>query len=181
MAYYDAYLSHRRNGIYGEMFFAATQSAAFACTSAREAIEIGLTEIPEHCTLAQDIRWALDVSAQVNHYEQARNMVETRFGVMSHAHTNNNACLTVFGLLLGEHDITKVLSETVAMGMDNDCTAASAGSIVGAIVGASGIEEHWTAPFNNTLDTYLIGVGEVKIDALLERFTKQAHALFGVE
>ncbi len=44
MAYQDAYLSHRRNGIYGEMFFAAAQSAAFAVNDALEALRIGLTE-----------------------------------------------------------------------------------------------------------------------------------------
>ena len=36
MAYNDAYLSHRRNGIYGEMFFSAVQSAAFTVDTAVE-------------------------------------------------------------------------------------------------------------------------------------------------
>ena len=46
MAWRDAYLSHRRNGIYGEMFFAAAISAAFTVDHPVEALEIGLTEIP---------------------------------------------------------------------------------------------------------------------------------------
>ena len=46
MAYNDAYLSHRRNGIYGEMFFAAAQSAAFAVDNPIDALKIGLSEIP---------------------------------------------------------------------------------------------------------------------------------------
>ena len=135
MAYYDAYLSHRRNGIYGEMFFSAAQSAAFTVNNPIEAIEIGLSEIPQNCRLAEDILWALESGNKVHNYLDARRLVEERFESMSVAHTNNNACLTVFGLMLGGTDITKVLSQTVAMGMDNDCTAATAGSIVGAIIG----------------------------------------------
>ena len=97
---------------------------------------------------------------------------------MSVAHTNNNACLTVFGLMLGGTDITKVLSQTVAMGMDNDCTAATAGSIVGAIIGKKNLPKYWYENFNNTVDHYLIGVDELKIDELIKRFQKQAIQLF---
>jgi ADP-ribosylglycohydrolase len=174
MAYYDAYLSHRRNGIYGEMFFAAAQSAAFVVDDSIEAIRIGLTEIPKNCQLAKDIRWALDISPNINNYLEARSVVEERFKHMEHAHTNNNACLTVLGLAIGNNDITKVISETVAMGMDNDCTAATAGSIVGAVSSFSKLEEHWYNNFNDTLDTYLIGKNEFKISELLIRFKKQA-------
>lgn len=65
MAYHDAFLSHRRNGIYGEMFLAAAQSAAFTVDSPVEAIKIALTEIPKNCSLHKDIEWALDVGQHV--------------------------------------------------------------------------------------------------------------------
>ena len=178
MAYYDAYLSHRRNGIYGEMYFAAAQSAAFAVDSVLEALEIGLTEIPKDCSLAKDIRWAINESAKITNYMEAREAVEKRFNGMEHAHTNNNACLTVFGLMIGQTDITKVIGETVAMGMDNDCTAATAGSIVGAIAGKKNLKSSWYNRFNDIIDTYLIDVGEVKISDVIERFTKLAKESF---
>ncbi|MEG1104871.1 MAG: ADP-ribosylglycohydrolase family protein, partial [Oscillospiraceae bacterium] len=180
LAYYDAYLSHRRNGIYGEMFFAAAQAAAFAVDTAREALEIGLTEIPAECTLAKDIRWAIDVSGDIKNYKQAREAVNKKFDGMSLVHTNNNACLTVFGLLMGGNDVTKVISETVAMGMDNDCTAATAGSIVGAIVGKNNMPKHWYKDFNNVVDTYLIDVSELKIDDIFARFEKLTRKIYSV-
>lgn len=170
LAYKDASLSHRRNGIYGEMFFAAAQSAAFYVKDSLEAVRVGLTEIPEECMLAKDIQWALSVCEDVYDYKDARRLVNQRFEGMSHAHTNNNACLTIFGLKIGGLDVTKVISETVAMGMDNDCTAATAGSIVGAIVGLSGIEKHWYEPFNNCIDSYLIGKEPFLIDDVIKRF-----------
>ena len=113
MAYYDAYVSHRRNGIYGEMFFAAAQSAAFAVADPIEAIRIGLAAIPGECDLAKDVRWALEIGPEIKDYAQARATVESRFAGMGPVHTNLNACLTIFGLFIGGTDVTKVISEIV--------------------------------------------------------------------
>ena len=178
MAYRDAYLSHRRQGIYGEMFFSAAISAAFAVKDPIEAIQIGLTEIPKECALAQNVRWALKVAPKIKNYRQAREAVDKRFQGMSGVHTINNACLTIWGLTIGGTDFTKVISETVAMGLDNDCTAATAGSMVGAVVGQKGIPKHWTRKFNNTVYSYLIKRKKFAIDDLLRRFEKQARRVY---
>jgi ADP-ribosylglycohydrolase len=179
MAYHDAYLSHRRNGIYGEMFFSAAQSAAFAVDNAVDALQIGLSEIPSDCLLARDIRWALQEGKNIRNYRQARQAVEDKFKGMSGVHTNNNACLTIFGLMIGGNDVTKVLSETVAMGLDNDCTTATAGSIVGAIVGKDGIPGHWTKNFNNKVMTYMIDRELFQSDDLVALFAAQARKVYG--
>jgi ADP-ribosylglycohydrolase len=178
MAYRDAYLSHRRQGIYGEMFFSAVISAAFHVNDPLEAIQIGLSEIPANCLLAQHVQWALTEAPHITNYRQARQVVEERFSSMDGAHTLNNACLTIFGLAIGRTDFSRVIGETVAMGMDNDCTAATAGSIVGAIVGKAGIPQHWFQNFNNRIDTYLIGIPQLAITDVLERFTKQAMRIY---
>lgn len=178
MAYYDAYISHRRNGIYGEMFFSAVQAAAFAADNAVDALKIGLSEIPKDYMLAKEMKWALDAGKDVKDYKEARAMVDKRYEGMHKVHTINNAILTVFGLIIGGNDVTKVLSETVAMGMDSDCTAATAGSIVGAIVGKSGVPIHWYKNFNNKVHSYLIGENHFAIDDLLDRFTNQAKKLY---
>ena len=178
MAYRDAYLSHRRQGIYGEMYFSAVIAAAFAVDHPVQALEIGLTEIPHNCRLAKEVRWALDVAPQIKDYAQARAAVDERFAGMHPVHTINNACLTVWGLTIGGTDLTRVISETVAMGYDNDCTAATAGSIAGAVVGKQNVEKHWYANFNNTVHSYLIDQPHFTIDGLLKRFTTQAQKVF---
>ncbi len=174
MAHRDAWLSHRRNGIYGSMFFAAAQAAAFAVDDPVEALRIGLGQIPARCRLADDLRWALAAGRNIRNHEDARLAVDKRFKGMSPVHTNNNACLTVFGLMIGGTDVTKVLSQTVAMGLDNDCTAASAGSIAGAIVGARGIPRHWTRRFHDKAITYLDGRRDFSLSGLVRRFARQA-------
>ncbi len=177
LAYRDAYLSHRRNGIYGEMFFAAAIAAAFAVDDPIEAIRIGLTEIPRDCTLAKDVKWALKVGPTVKDHQQARDIVDKRFKGMHPVHTNNNAALTIFGLFIGGTDVTKVIGQTVAMGLDNDCTAATAGSLVGAVVGGNGVPKRWTRGFNNKMHSYLKGNELFAIDDLLRRFAAQAEAV----
>lgn len=179
MAYHDAYISHRRNGIYGEMFFAAAQSAAFVVDDPIEAMRMGLSEIPRDCLLTRDMQWALNEMKNIHNYRQAREAVDTYFKGMSGVHTNNNAALVLFGLNIGGLDVTRVLSEIVAMGLDNDCTAATAGSIVGAIVGIDGVPAHWYKNFNNKCLSYIIGHDAFAIDDLLHRFKAQAMKVHG--
>ncbi len=178
MAYRDAYLSHRRQGIYGEMFFSAAIAAGFALSDPMKAIEVALTEIPRKCALAKAVKWAMKTAPKIGSHKAARAAVDKRFKGMSGVHTINNACLTIFGIAIGGTDFTRVISEVVAMGLDNDCTAATAGSIVGACVGLKGIGEHWYKPFNNTVHSYLIGQKPFKIDDLVGRFSKQAQRVY---
>ncbi len=190
MAYQDAYLSHRRQGIYGEMFFAATIAAAFTVDDPMDALKIGLTEIPAQSAMAKTVRWALNEASSIKNYKQARAAVENRFTqgelnsrVISHSgmhpvHTLNNACLTIWGIKIGGRDFSRVISETVAMGLDNDCTGATAGSIVGAVIGKKAIPAHWYERFNNKVDTYLIGKGKMSISGLVKRFAKQAAEVY---
>jgi ADP-ribosylglycohydrolase len=178
LAYRDAYISHRRGGIYGEMYFAATIAAAFAVDDPITACEIGLTEIPRGSRVYQGVRWALEQADKVKDYKHARALVDEKFKGMHPVHTVNNAALTIFGLALGGRDVTKVIGNTVAMGYDNDCTAATAGSIVGAVVGASGVPEHWHKPFRNKVRTYINGHEWFKIDDVVRRFGKAAEAVW---
>lgn len=180
MAYRDAYLSHRRNGVYGAMYFSAAIAAAFAVDDPIEALEIGLTEIPRDCRLARDLRWALKRGRQLKDWREARRAVDGRFPGMSSVHTNNNACLTVFGLMLGGGDFSKSVGITVAMGLDNDCTAATVGSILGAALGVKGVPAHWWKPFRNRTLTYLRGCPAFRNTGVIQRFMRAAEAVWEV-
>ena len=177
MAYYDAYISHRRNGIYGEMFFAAAISAAFAASDPFEALNRALCEIPKESLLYKDMIWALEIK-NIRDYRHARELADDYFKGMSGVHTNNNAALTIFGLRLGEGDFTKTIANTVAMGLDNDCTGATVGSLFGACRGFASIDRVWYEKFNNKIHSYLIGLPLFEIDDVLRRFTKLAEQNF---
>ncbi len=178
LAYRDAYVSHRHSGIYGEMYFAAAIAAAFAAKHPLDACGIALGQIPAKSRAAVGVRWALDTAPKVKDYLHARRLVDQKFKGMAGPHTVNNAALTIFGLALGGRDVTKVIGNTVAMGMDNDCTAATAGSIVGAVVGAANVPPHWYKPFRNNIRTYMIGQEWFRIDDVVNRFARQAAAVW---
>ncbi len=178
-AWRQSTVCNRRNGIYGAMYFSAAIAAAFALGDPMKALEAALAEIPADCVLANEVRWALDVAGDIKDYRAARAAADERYGGMHPVHTINNAALTIWGLHIGGDDFTKVIGETVAMGLDNDCTAASAGSIFGAAYGKDAIPEQWTRNFNNKAHSFIIGQPEFAIDDMINRFTalaKQAHA-----
>ncbi len=173
-AHRDAYVSHRRNGIYGAMYFSAAIAAAFAVDDPVEALRIGLEEIPADCYLAQEVRWSLDEAPNIKNYRDARAAVDARYPGMHKVHAINNAVLTIWGLTIGGEDYSKVIGETVAMGLDNDCTAATAGSIWGAVYGKDAIPGHWHENFNNKVHTFLIGQEIFALDDMVDRFVVQA-------
>ena len=176
LAYKDCSINHRRNGVYGAMFMAATISAAFVVDDPMEAVKIGLTEIPENCLFAEGIRWALDNKSQ--NYQEAADKTWKRYAGMFNGSALTNAIHVVMGLDIGGRDFTKIIGETIAMSGDNDCTGATAGSIAGAVIGIDNIPENWTRPFNGRMHIYLKELPEyLDIEEVCDRFEVLAKKL----
>ena len=89
-----------------------------------------------------------------------------------------NALHVVMGLQIGQGDFTRTIGETVAMSGGNDCTGATAGSILGAVLGLEGIPEHWLRPFHGRMHLYLQGVPEfLSLEDVCARFERLASRL----
>ncbi len=174
-AWRDAMISHRRNGTYSAMYWSAAIAAAFAVDDPMDALNIALEEIPADCIAAREIRWALDKASSISGYKDAAALCEERYPGIWKSHSIQNNAMTIWGLAVGGDDYTKMIGETVAMGQDNDCTAATAGSIFGAVYGAGAIPEHWTRNFNNTMHSYLKGQRTFALDDMINRFAAQAE------
>ncbi len=67
---------------------------------------------------------------------------------------------------------------TVAMGLDNDCTAATSGSLLGAVIGAKNVPDHWWKPFRNTTLSYMIGEEKFKNTDVIKRFQQIAQQVW---
>ena len=172
LSYNDAYLTHRKNGIYGEMFCAAAVAAAFTAETPLDAIKEGMKQIPKESELYQALEWAFSCEKEVTNYIRARNLLDKKFERMHRVHTIYNMCAIVFALMLGGSDFTKCIGNCVAIGLDNDCTGATVGSIVGACIGFDKIPEHWYNRFNNTVATYITGYEKLELEDVVERFVK---------
>ena len=172
LSYNDAYLSHRKNGIYGEMFCAASVAAAFTAETPLDAVKEGMKQIPKESELYQALEWALSYEGKITNYIRARQLIDEKFPKMHPVHTINNMVAIVFALMLGGNDYTKCISDCVAIGLDNDCTGATVGSIAGACLGIDAIPEYWYEKFNNTVSTYLTGYETLALDDVIARFIK---------
>jgi len=174
MAYVDSYISHRGEGVYGAMYFAAAISIAFGKNDVKDALTEALDYIPKDSKLHEGITWALGIWDGVGDFRNASKLVDERYPGMSTVHTLNNACLTVFALALGGKDIGRVIAEAVSMAHDCDCTAATAGSVAGACYGIEALDEHWYKAFGDTVNSFFNGPRTYSISALLAGFEKHA-------
>jgi len=169
LAFKDACISHAKNGIYGEMWVAAMLAAAFVTDDVEKAMRIGLSEIPQNCRLSEAIgkvmRWRTDGRSA----EEAADGILEQYGSYHRVHTINNAAIVAMALLWGEKDFSRTIGLAVQAGLDTDCNGATAGSVVGAVVGASGIPAHWIEPFGDRVATVVAFQDDLTISGLVRR------------
>ena len=168
-AYRDAIISHTKNGVYGEMFFAALLAASFSTGDVEQLITIGLSEIPRNCRLAEAIRDTMQWSESYDDWQQTWARINEKYGHYSSVHTINNAALVVMGLLYGQGDFEKTIVTTVLGGWDADCTGATAGSVIGLILGADALPDKWVGVFNDQLKSAVRGSQDCRISDLAQR------------
>jgi len=177
-AWRDARVSHLAAGIHGEMYFSAVIAAAFAVDEPTEALRLGLTEIPRNCRVARAVRSALRCCEKDNDWDTTTERILKKYRGMAGCHTLNNAELTVAGLYYGRKSFGRTLALTVTAGLDTDCTGATAGSILGAVLGAKRLPKKWTVPLGDRVVTYLNGKRNWRSADIARRFLKvTSHVL----
>jgi ADP-ribosylglycohydrolase len=168
-AWRDASISHTRNGIYGEMFFAALIAAAMAAGDLHQAIAAASAEIPARSRLRECIDDCLAWSAEDRTWQATWDRINAKYGHYHPVHTINNAALVLLGLLHSGGDFGRAISIAVMGGWDTDCNGATAGSVMGALLGAEALPPKWTAPLSDTLRSDLVGMNESRISDLAAR------------
>lgn len=169
MAYRDAALSHTGNGIYGAMFAAAMIAASFTESDIEAVIRAGLAQIPVRSRLFEAISWVIDESRRESDWESAGDRLLERYGHYHRTHVINNAAIVILALLYGEGDLEKTISIAVMMGLDTDCNAATAGSVIGVLNGAVRMPDKWIAPLHDQIESYLAGEESPRISQLALR------------
>ena len=176
-AFRDACWTHRANGIYGEMMFAAIMAAAFVVDDPHELIDIGLSEIPRNCRLAEACRSALAQVPDCEDFHAYMDWVEAHYGDLSGVHTVNNALVVIGSMIFGQMDFHQSVCRSVEGGWDTDCNGATCGSIVGAASGSTALDSSLVAPLNDTIRPNVIGFQEISMTELAERTLKVHRAV----
>jgi ADP-ribosylglycohydrolase len=178
-AFEDAIVDHQGEGMYGEVFCAALQSAAFVESDPHRLIEIGLSYIPGESAVARCIKQARTCHREKIPLVEARKRIHNEapgtFGIqgikLSQIKQEGNEGLeigapgfdapenigiTMAGWLYGEGDFGKALCMVVNCGEDTDCTAATLGALMGIVSGASKLPKKWTEPLDDRIVTMCI-------------------------
>lgn len=170
LAYKDCAFSLVKNGVYGGMFVAGCIATAMTKNPTVERIlEGGLSVIPPKSRLSESIQWTMDQYAHCHDYLTVCQGIEERYGHYGFAGTINNLSIVSLALLCGDLNYSDTITLAVSAGFDTDCNGGTAGSICGAAVGRKGIEDRWIAPLNDTLKTCVADVGQISIQALIDR------------
>ncbi|MBN1417720.1 MAG: ADP-ribosylglycohydrolase family protein [Planctomycetes bacterium] len=169
LAHRDALLSHTKNGIYGELFAAAMVSAAFTTDDIEAVIRTGLSEIPRGSRLAKAIRDTVAWTKEDGDWERTAARIAEAFGGYQGCHTITNAAIVVLALVAGEGDFGRTIATAVMCGFDTDCNGATAGSILGAILGADALPDPWIEPLADRVTSVLSEIPSARISELAER------------
>lgn len=146
LAWKDSAVDHAGGeGTYGEMFWAAVESAAFVIDDPLTLIRLGLNMIPVSSHLARAIREAVWCHQNKLTWGDARERIHSRFGHLQPCNAIPNHGFTIIGWLYGE-DFGDKLCKAVNCGYDTDCTGATLGSLLGILGGTAAIPAKWLKP-----------------------------------
>ena len=176
-AWRDAYLSHRKSGIYGAMWVAAMNAAAFTLLDMTTVIEAGLAQVPANSRFVEAIRRTMDWCEQDKDWRITGKRIREEYDKYGFAGTINNACCVAAALLYGWQDgrsspaeiYERTITTAVQLAYDTDCNAATAGSVVGLMLGAHALPGKWIDPLNDTMRTCVVGFGQVSIEETARR------------
>lgn len=150
----DAMVDHGMGeGTVAEIFTATLESEAFFCDNVKELVIKGLSAIPEESRVARAVRIALDGYESGADYKEVRNRIFEDSRDIGVFQAPANVAYTVIGLLWGEGDFKSTVLHAVNCGDDTDCTAATAGAILGIMKGTKGIPEDWRAYIGDKIIT----------------------------
>lgn len=169
LAHVDASLSHGRNGIYGAAFAAAASAAAVVSDSIDDVITAGLSVVPVDSRYAAAIRRGVSLGHDDLDVEQAIDAIYAEYGHLHWVHVLNNAALLAFALTRSGGDFSSAITIAVSGGWDTDSTGATAGSICGALAGASALPSVWIDPLRNSLASSIPGFDGIGFDELARR------------
>ncbi len=176
LAWMDSAMDHAGGeGMFGEMFWAAVESAAFVLDDPYELIGIGLDMIPPSCNIARVIREAVWCRRHGVRWGEARERVATIFGSVQPCNAIPNHGFAVIGWLYGE-DFGDRLCKAVNCGYDTDCTGATLGSLLGILGGTRGIPKRWSAPVGRAIALHKL-TGPIRAPKTVNELTDRTVAL----
>ena len=139
----DGELDHIDNSVWAEQFHAAAIAESFFTDDLDAILEAGRKVIPEDSDI---YRISLDVPKlwrEENNLKPVWKRLIRKYGHRDSSKCQINFAFTILSLYAGNYDLMETVVTAVNCGWDSDCTAATAGALVGTIIGAEAIPDEW--------------------------------------
>ncbi|MCD6290873.1 MAG: ADP-ribosylglycohydrolase family protein, partial [Anaerolineae bacterium] len=137
----DGSLDHTEQSIGAEMMFAAMASMAFFVPDVRRLASMFIHYLPKDTPIERLTRAAFQAYDEGLSLRDARDRLMALAGIPEACDSQINVPFTFLGLLYGGNDLQETLLAALRCGYDTDCTLATAGALIGQILGASRIPE----------------------------------------
>ncbi len=131
----DGILDHAGNSVYAEQFIAAMEAQAFIENDWEKCIEVALEHIPQDAKITRLIHDTQKWCRQFKDWRETRAMILRHYGHPDCTNLFQNIGITLLSMYYGGNDFIDTTMIAVNCGFDTDCTCATAGSILGIIVG----------------------------------------------
>ncbi|MBQ4112117.1 MAG: ADP-ribosylglycohydrolase family protein, partial [Clostridia bacterium] len=150
-AWQDAVVDHAGGeGVFGEIFNAALEAAAYFSTDVPALIREALTYIPTTSRVHGAVSLMLKLYEQGTELLDAREQVLAAYGNPNFTDAPQNIAFGLAGLLWGK-DFEDAILKVVNLGYDTDCTVATCGAIWGILYGREGIDPMWAEPIGDAI------------------------------
>ncbi len=157
------------NGIYGEMWPAALVASAFTAPSAQDVVRGSLAHIPPRSRLAEAIGAIVTTHDAGGSWDDAIDLIATDLGHYLWVHAIPNAAILAAGLLWRDSDFATTVGLTVQAGWDTDSNGATAGSVMGVLLGAGALPALLVEPLHDTVRSAVFGHETSRISELAGR------------
>jgi ADP-ribosylglycohydrolase len=155
-AWQDAILDHAEEGVWGAMFWAGIESAAFFLSDTNRLLDIGLNLIPKTCRVAQAVGVVREAHLSGASPLEARSRILQAVGSDNFTDTPQNIGFMALGWLYGEGDFGASICAAVNCGYAAGSNGASLGALLGILKGRRNLPAEWIDPIG---DAIVVGWG----------------------
>lgn len=148
---HDGELDHTGVSVEAERFFAAAEAEAFFADDLSACLEAGLSVLEEDSELRGIYGNVVDAFRKYGSAKEAHLPLVRRYGHRDYSKTEINFAFTLLALLEGGCDMKKTIVTAINCGWDSDCTAATAGALLGILKGTACCPSDWREKMGDRL------------------------------
>lgn len=150
-AKWDGELDHIDNSVWAEQFWAAAAAEGFFANDLEEALAAGKRVVPEDSDISQIFCEVTSLWKELGDWRRIWRRLVRKLGHRDGSKVQINFAFTLLSLYAGEGDFKKTIVTAINCGWDTDCTAATAGALLGVLQGASRLPDDWKSKMGDRL------------------------------